>query len=288
MTFLQLQYFQTVARVGSIASAAETLSISPASLSKTIHQLEAELGIQLFSREGRRISLNQAGSVFLEYATEILDTMNAARLELGNLTGTIRHVLHVRMDVLLDEPGRIPVELKAIHPEITLDIMPPSSTRGIYDLRFFATSNELVDDNVEHICSERWVAALPATHPLASQHEIRFQELAKTPFILFQDDGHEETFMSMCADANIKPQVNLAFSSHSHGGLHRAISEGLGFSIVPERTWKSEWKQDQVVLVPFCDIMRKRHIYCAHPANRPITEDGRLVIDYISKKLNQA
>ena len=58
MELLQLKYFQTVARLEHMTKAAEELHIAQPSLSKTIARLEKDLGVPLFDRQGRQITLN--------------------------------------------------------------------------------------------------------------------------------------------------------------------------------------------------------------------------------------
>lgn len=64
MELLQLKYFQTVARLEHMTKAAEELHIAQPSLSKTIARLEKDLGVPLFDRQGRQITLNSFGKYF--------------------------------------------------------------------------------------------------------------------------------------------------------------------------------------------------------------------------------
>lgn len=73
MTLRQLQYLDTVARKGSITAAAATLFISQPSLTSAIHELEKEMGITIFLRSHKGISLTSEGEEFLGYARQILE-----------------------------------------------------------------------------------------------------------------------------------------------------------------------------------------------------------------------
>ena len=72
MTLLQLQYFQVLARVLHYTRAAEELHISQPSLSYSISELEKELGVKLFKKENRKISLTAYGEQFLPYVQRSL------------------------------------------------------------------------------------------------------------------------------------------------------------------------------------------------------------------------
>lgn len=73
MTLTQLRYVAKVAECGSITEAARQLYISQPSLSAAIRDLEGELGILIFNRSARGISLTPDGSEFLSYARQILE-----------------------------------------------------------------------------------------------------------------------------------------------------------------------------------------------------------------------
>lgn len=75
MNLSQLYYFRKLAEVKHYTHAAEELFISQPTLSNSISQLEKELGIPLFKREGRTIKLTRYGAEFYEYATEALNAL---------------------------------------------------------------------------------------------------------------------------------------------------------------------------------------------------------------------
>ena len=71
MTLPQLHYVITIAEKGSMNKAAESLYISQPSLTSSVKELEKELGITIFNRSGRGVTLTNDGAEFLLYAREI-------------------------------------------------------------------------------------------------------------------------------------------------------------------------------------------------------------------------
>src|SRR2546423_15059513 len=78
MTLQQLTYFLAAAERGSFSAAAETLRMAQPSLSEQVRRLEAELGVSLFARAGRRLELTEAGRLLLPHAQRTLEAAREA------------------------------------------------------------------------------------------------------------------------------------------------------------------------------------------------------------------
>lgn len=90
MTLLQLQYFETLARVLHYTHAAEELHIAQPSLSYSINELEKELGVKLFEKQNRKICLTDYGERFLPYVQKSLMLMEEGTNTLKQMAGTAR------------------------------------------------------------------------------------------------------------------------------------------------------------------------------------------------------
>ncbi len=79
MELSQLKIFRAVVQTGGITSAAKKLHRVQSNVTTRIRQLEDELGVQLFIREGKKLHLSPAGKIFLEYVDQILDLSEEAQ-----------------------------------------------------------------------------------------------------------------------------------------------------------------------------------------------------------------
>ena len=95
MDLKQLSYFTAIVDEGSISAAAKKLHISQPPLSNQMKSLEAELGVVLFERGLRSITLTDAGKLMYERANTILDMASAAKMEIDSLGNGLRGTLRI-------------------------------------------------------------------------------------------------------------------------------------------------------------------------------------------------
>ena len=86
MTLNQILYFQKVARYENYHHAAEELYVSQPSLSRSMASLENELGVTLFEKVGRGVTLTKAGKLFLEYVDRIVEDCDVAMDKMQELS----------------------------------------------------------------------------------------------------------------------------------------------------------------------------------------------------------
>lgn len=95
MNFQSLVYFKTVAELQHYTKAASTLFITQPALSKAIHNLEVELGVTLFQKEGRNVTLTPSGAVFYEYVKRAVDEINNGIAAVQHRADVERNIIFV-------------------------------------------------------------------------------------------------------------------------------------------------------------------------------------------------
>jgi DNA-binding transcriptional LysR family regulator len=240
MELNQLQYFQTVAQLQHFTHAAEALSISQPALSRSIARLEEELGIPLFERQGRSVSLNPYGQLFLKRVNRVLQEIDFAQNELQNLI----------------DPGKGSVSLGFIHSQgsnLVPDLL--GSFRKTFPMIRFKLyqniTNQLLDKlengeidlcfcsqpSREHIqwlklFSEEIVLIVPKDHPLATRQSITLQELADEPFIVFKEElSLGEIIFQLFQQAGFSPKIT--FEGEEFGTVAGLVSAALGIALIP-------------------------------------------------------
>lgn len=104
MTFEQLSAFQAVALRGTFSAAARELHKSQPAVTKLVQNLEAELGLTLFDRTSYRATLTETGKLFLEHASQLLDSADALRSFGGALAGEVESALCIVIEAITPLP----------------------------------------------------------------------------------------------------------------------------------------------------------------------------------------
>lgn len=125
MDFKQVTYFIAIAEKSSFSGAAAYVRIAQPALSTQIANLEAELGVSLFDRHGRGVTLTPAGQIFLQHAYEIVRRIEAARMAVRDAgtepTGGITIGLPMSTSTILAIP--IIERVRARYPKIELCVV---------------------------------------------------------------------------------------------------------------------------------------------------------------------
>src|SRR5262245_63556292 len=122
MDLADLQIFRSVVQEGGVTRAAEKLNRVQSNVTTRVRQLEADLGVELFIREGKRLHLSPAGQRLLDYADRLLDLAQEAReamhdaeprglLRLGNMESTAAMRLPVTMNEYVRRYPQVKLEL---------------------------------------------------------------------------------------------------------------------------------------------------------------------------------
>ena len=90
-----MQYYLAVVREGNISAAAEALHVSQPALSRQMKDLEDELGVTLFQRGSRRITLTEEGMILRKRAEEMLRLMQLTEAELTQARDTVTGEIHI-------------------------------------------------------------------------------------------------------------------------------------------------------------------------------------------------
>ena len=252
-TLRQLQYFIAVAEEGTVSGAAQSLSISQSAVTDAIKELESDLGVTLFERHRRGLSITHKGHQFYRHATRILSDVQDARrsfaagepaappssLSLGVTSLVAGYVLS---DLLARFRRAYPgVDVSAI--EDNGDYLEHLLIGGELDVAVMVISN-LRDRNAlqaEIFETSPYRLWLPLGHRLAGAESIALGDIASEPLIMLTVDETEENTGKLLSALGTK--LNVAFRTRSVEAVRSLVATGAGIALLPDlvyRPWSLE------------------------------------------------
>ena len=277
MELRYLRYFVAVAEELSFTRAAERLNIAQPPLSQQIRRLEARLGVTLLRRTKRRVELTEAGRVFLResyqaiHALEqgILAAQRADRGEIGRLAiGILVYISYTLIPPILRE---FRAKFPQVHVELRLltnTLQIAALLSGQVDVCFVRPPIDNPDIASKLISRERFILAMPATHPLAGKSAVSIKQFKDDPFIMYVRElgpTFNSSLFQFCAKAGFSPKVALEVSQiNAAVGL---VGSGIGVALVPQSM--NQLHFDNVVYRPLIERAPNVDVLLAWQAGRP-------------------
>ena len=244
MELRHFRYFAAVAEQGSFSKAARTLYVSQSAISEQVGDLEREIGVTLFHRDGRSIVLTAAGEVFLEETRAVLA---AARHALEMAQGAQRgEIGTLRIGFFAGGIGgnfiKMVRRFRRQYPGVRLSLveMTPSQqwqalVEGRIDVGFTRRLEPQFLDQLawETIRQDEIVAVLPKHHPLAPG-PVQVRDLAGERFVLSSRETSPAGFdkvIELCSEAGFSPKIASISSVWSSVVL--LVQAGEGISMLP-------------------------------------------------------
>lgn len=251
MNLRHLEYFTEIAKQGSITAAAEKLYVSQSAVNQYLLKLEKELGVQLFSRNKKGLTLTEAGQIYLEGCKKILLLKADTYKKINDLTGTAKASLKVGLtptrglymfsSVYWDMVKRFE-EITITPIEMDARSQHRAIKNGEIDLGLLMIQNAQKDPELSYteLGSEEIMLLVPATHPACKDYPqgssgipaADLADFADMPFVSRQQGS---TFRDVCDDiieeAGFVPDI--LFETSNTGHLAEFAKTGQCCALVP-------------------------------------------------------
>lgn len=242
MELRQVEYVVGVVEHGGFTRAATALHVTQPALSEGVARLEAELGVTLFHRVGRRAVLSAAGEAFLEPARQLLRDRAVLVTSVAAVVGLEAGGLDL---VALPTLAAVPLSplvggFRQAHPAVVVHIEQPEETAAVATRVRSGRSEiglaELPIDEPglvsEELLVQELMVVLPPTSPLAARRRLTMRDLATVPLVMTPSDTPMRRRIDAAfAEAGTAP--SLAVESEHREAIVALVLAGAGASILP-------------------------------------------------------
>lgn len=239
MDIRTMQYYLAVVREGTISAAAEALHVAQPSLSRQMKDLEEELGVSLFERGNRKITLTEEGMVLRKRAEEMVRLMQMTEEEISSIknhvSGSVR--IGAGESISFHYLSRAAASLAEEHPDIRFHITSGDTQDLMDELQNGLIDFAVIFTDVDHTlyqslplpAEDGFGVLMPKDSPLAEKDVIHWSDLKGLPVIVSRASLPYFTGAEDLSSLNIVATYNLIYNASL------LVEDGLGYAICFDR-----------------------------------------------------
>ena len=285
----QVRIFDTVARYKSHTRAAEQLHMTQPAVSMQMKQLEENLGINLFERQGKRLALSSQGSDLRKYSKNIIQSYDEMMHFAEKVKGC--HTGHLTISVASTAnhfATRILSAFSKKYPEVTISLDVTNRLKILEQLKNYEPDLVIMGEPPEgfNLISEKFmknplVIIAPPDHPLVrSKKKLTVKDLKDEKFVVREKgSGTREAIERHFKEFGFICTTKLEMSSNE--AIKHAVSAGFGLGIVSLHTIELELKNKHIVTLDIkgFPLMRSWHVVTRHgKATSPVAKAFREIL----------
>jgi len=251
-----LETFVWVARLKSFRLTADKLFTTQASISSRIAVLEGELGVKLFLRDSRGVSLTPDGLKVLDYAEQMLDTMQSLKQSIEAPSSKVGRIRIGVMDTVIHTwLSPLVTEIMDGYPLVEIELVADTSLnlcdqlqKGFLDLAL--QTDLLHQESIRSLeLASHPVGWIVASHSIYNREYASVAELARERIITYSKNSlpHQDVLSLMQANGVLTPRLNCV---NSVSAITRLLRDGFGIGALPPVLVSEELARGELTLLP--------------------------------------
>ena len=291
LTLQQLKIFESVSRLGSFTRAAEELFITQPAVSIQIKRLEAQVGLPLFEKIGKKTFPTTAGKILYDTSLDILNRVDILKNAIEELKGTVKGTL--QMSVVTSSKYFLPNLLGSFlqqYPDVEPKLKFTNRARVIERLMnneddFVIMGQIHSDENLEAYPFLNNILGIVASadHPLANKKNITIEELANQRFLIREiGSGTRYVFDQLLKKHGVKIEPYMELGSSE--AIKHAVMAGLGIAVLSLHSVQLERDVNKLTVLDVEGFPLKRRWYAVHLKGRKLSLVSRTFLDFILKE----
>lgn len=296
MELLDLRYFVSIAETGSFTKSALQNNIAQSALSRRVRDVETELGVQLFYRNGRGVLLTEVGETFLARARGILADMESLRQEMtrtsGVLDGTVTLAVPPSVGLILLAP--LLSQVRADHPGIRMRVLEGFSghvadwlANSKVDLAvLYKTRSSALLDSEHLLFEDMYLISSPTLPLLGTPEAIALSQIAGVELALpSQPHGLRLLVDEACARAQVA--LTIAMELDTLPTICDLVAAGTIRTILPLTAVQADLAAGRVIAQKITDPVISRELILAHAPHRAAAPVTKAVVRLIRSHINR-
>ncbi|KAA5844178.1 LysR family transcriptional regulator [Pseudomonas chlororaphis] len=250
-----LETFVWVARLKSFRLTADKLFTTQASISSRIAVLEGELGVKLFLRDSRGVSLTPEGLKVLDYAEQMMDTMQALKQSIENRSSKVGRIRIGVMDTVIHTwLSPLVARMMDSYPQVEIELVADTSLnlcdqlqKGFLDL--VLQTDLLRQESIRSLeLASHPMGWIVASHSIYNREYANLAELARERIITYSKNSlpHQEVLSLMQANGVTAPRLNCV---NSVSAITRLLRDGFGIGALPPVLVSEELARGELTLL---------------------------------------
>ncbi|PMY67231.1 MULTISPECIES: LysR family transcriptional regulator [Pseudomonas] len=250
-----LETFVWVARLKSFRLTADKLFTTQASISSRIAVLEGELGVKLFLRDSRGVSLTPEGLKVLDYAEQMMDTMQALKQSIETRSSKVGRIRIGVMDTVIHTwLSPLVARMMDSYPQVEIELVADTSLnlcdqlqKGFLDL--VLQTDLLRQESIRSLeLASHPMGWIVASHSIYNREYANLAELARERIITYSKNSlpHQEVLSLMQANGVSAPRLNCV---NSVSAITRLLRDGFGIGALPPVLVSEELARGELTLL---------------------------------------
>ena len=293
VTLRQLHVFQAVAQHLSFTRAADELHLSQPAVSMQVRQLEDSVGLPLFEKTGKQISLTEAGHELYHYSQNIRRELEEAEEVMESMKGLNRGHLKIAVASTINYYApRLLAAFSKKYPGINLSLLVTNREALVQalkeneeDLVLMGQPPEEMELEWEPFMENPLVVIAAPDHPLAGKKNISMETLAKETFVMREQGSGTRIAIEKLFDKSgltIRPGMEMTRNE----AIKQAVRAGMGVSIVSTHTIELELETGRLAILDVKDFPLIRHWHLVYRKGKRLSPAARAFRDFVMENAN--
>ena len=283
----ELNIFLVAAETENFSQAARQLNLTQPAISMQVQALEKQLGVQLFHRVGRTLSLTEQGKALIPLARDMVNRAIHIEEEIESLKGEVVGHLKIGCSTTTGKYflPHLAARFRQRHPRVQMTIINHGRDRvldelcdGSVQLAVVSSTPTAKDNEYRHFLTDHVILIVPANHPWTKRDVIAPEELRGVDFILRDPESGTrlETEVALMGAGLSTDDLNVVLELGNSEAVSMAVEEGMGLGFVSRLVAQRGIELERIKEVRVAGLTFEREVYIVyshrHPATRAQTE----------------